>query len=143
MRAVVLTETNTPLTVVDDHPEPNGPGGELIDVTACGVCHSDIHVVDGEFGSSLPMILGHEVTGVHPELGPVMVYAPWGCRSCAQCAEGLEMMCADATEARLFTDGGYAKRMWVEDRRYPARSTGSTLSPPRRWRAAVSRRTGR
>jgi len=120
MRAVVLTETNTPLTFVSDRPEPHGDGGELIDVTACGVCHSDIHVVDGDFGSSLPMILGHEVTGVHAELGPVMVYAPWGCRSCAQCADGLEMMCADATEAGLFTDGGYAERMWVKDRRYLA-----------------------
>ncbi|MFW2333533.1 alcohol dehydrogenase catalytic domain-containing protein [Ilumatobacter sp.] len=124
MRAVVLTETGTPLTVVDDQPEPHGDGGELIDVTACGVCHSDIHVVDGDFGSSLPIILGHEVTGVHPELGPVMVYAPWGCRSCAQCADGLEMMCADATEAGLFTDGGYAERMWVKDRRYLAALDG-------------------
>ena len=49
MRAVVLTETDAPLTVVTDHPEPCGPGGELIDVTACGVCHSDIHVVDGDY----------------------------------------------------------------------------------------------
>lgn len=124
MRAVVLTATDTPLAVVDDHPEPTGDGGELIEVTACGVCHSDIHVVDGDFGSSLPMILGHEVTGVHAELGPVMVYAPWGCRSCRQCDDGLEMMCANATEAGLFTDGGYAERMWVKDRRYLARLDG-------------------
>ena len=86
MRAVLLTESGAPLTVVDDHPEPTGHGrpddeGTVIDVSACGVCHSDLHVVDGIFGSSLPMILGHEVTGVHPELGPVMVYAPWGCRA--------------------------------------------------------------
>lgn len=120
MLAVVLTETNAPLTIVDDHAEPGGAGGEVIDVSACGVCHSDIHVVDGDFGSSLPLILGHEVTGVHPEIGPVMVYAPWGCRSCPQCDVGLEMMCADATEAGLFTDGGYAERMWVKDRRYLA-----------------------
>lgn len=127
MRAVVLTETNAPLAVVHDHPEPtaggrdgDGSAGEVIDVTACGVCHSDLHVVDGDFGSRLPIVLGHEVTGVHGELGPVMVYAPWGCRSCAQCADGLEMMCADATEAGLFTDGGYAERMWVKDRHYLA-----------------------
>ncbi len=123
MRAVILTDTRAPLTVVADRPEPIGaPGtpGELIEVTACGVCHSDLHVVDGDFGSTLPLVLGHEVTGVHHELGPVMVYAPWGCRSCAQCADGLEMMCADATEAGLFVDGGYAERMWVKDRRYLA-----------------------
>jgi len=120
MRAVVLTATDTPLAVVEDHPEPTGAGGELIDVTACGVCHSDLHVVDGDFGSALPMVLGHEVTGVHPQLGPVMVYAPWGCRSCTQCDDGLEMMCADATEAGLFTDGGYAERMWIKDVGYLA-----------------------
>ena len=118
MRAVLLTEPGGPLTVVDDHPEPSGEGGEVIDVSACGVCHSDLHVVDGLFGSALPMILGHEVTGVHPELGPVMVYAPWGCRSCRQCDAGLEMRCADATEAGLFADGGYAGRLvtWACDK---------------------------
>ncbi|MGA9279639.1 alcohol dehydrogenase catalytic domain-containing protein [Ilumatobacter sp.] len=122
MRAVVLTEAGTPLRVVDDHPDPadDGRGGEVIDVIGCGVCHSDIHVADGDFGGALPMILGHEVTGHHHQLGPVMVYAPWGCRSCRQCADGLEMRCADATEAGLFTDGGYAERMWVKNRRYLA-----------------------
>lgn len=66
------------------------------------------------------MVLGHEVTGVHAEMGPVMVYAPWGCRSCTQCDHGLEMMCANATEAGLFVDGGYAERMAVKHRRYLA-----------------------
>ena len=119
MRAVVLTATATPLAVIDDHPEPDA-SGEIIDVTACGVCHSDLHVADGDFGSALPMILGHEVTGVHHQLGPVMLYAPWGCGSCAQCADGLEMICTDATEAGLFTDGGYAERMYVPDTGYLA-----------------------
>ena len=120
MRAVTLTAHNTALVYADDHPEPDRAGGEILDVTACGVCHSDIHVVDGDFGGELPMILGHEVTGVHPSLGPVMVYAPWGCGHCLQCERGLEMICADATEAGLFTDGGYAERMWIPDRRYLA-----------------------
>jgi alcohol dehydrogenase, propanol-preferring len=120
MKAVVLTSAGTPLTVVADYPDPPRTGGDLIDVTACGVCHSDLHVVDGIFPSPLPMVLGHEVTGVHAELGPVMVYAPWGCRSCRECDDGLEMMCASGTEAGLFVDGGYAERMWVKDRRYLA-----------------------
>jgi alcohol dehydrogenase, propanol-preferring len=130
MRAVLLTATKGPLTVVDDHPDPS-PGhslnlgassadGGLIDVIGCGVCHSDLHVVDGDFGSALPLILGHEVTGMHAKLGPVIVYAPWGCRSCRQCDDGLEMMCADATEAGIFVDGGYAEKMWVKDLRYLA-----------------------
>ena len=100
------------LRFAGDHPDPDGPG-EVIDVTACGVCHSDLHVVDGEIPSPLPLVLGHEVTGVHPSLGPVMVYAPWGCRACELCREGVEMICPDAREAGIFADGGYAEKMRV------------------------------
>ena len=122
MRAVVLPAANEKLVVVDDHPAAGTgrEGGEVIDVTACGVCHSDIHVVDGDFPSPLPIVMGHEVTGVHAELGPVMLYAPWGCGNCQQCSDGEEMICANATEAGLFTDGGYSEQMWVKDRRYLA-----------------------
>ncbi len=124
MKAVVLPGVGEPLSVRADHPDAAAriatEGGEVVDVTACGVCHSDLHVADGDFPSPLPMVLGHEVTGVHGELGPVMVYAPWGCRNCRQCADGEEMICADATEAGLFTDGGYSDQMWVKDRRYLA-----------------------
>jgi len=105
------------LVVVDDYPEP-GAGGEVIDVIACGLCHSDLHVVAGEFPSPLPIVLGHEVTGTHPEMGPVIVYAPWGCGQCQECADGNEMICADATEAGLVVDGGYAERMAIADRAY-------------------------
>ncbi len=120
MRAVLLDAPNTPLRVVDDHPAPEAGSGLVLDVTACGVCHSDIHVVDGDFGTGEPIILGHEVTGVHDELGPVMLYAPWGCLNCAECSEHNEMICSDSTEAGLFTDGGYAEQMYVPDARYLA-----------------------
>lgn len=119
MRAVTLDAANTALHVHDDFAEPTGPG-ELIEVTACGVCHSDLHVVDGDISSPLPLVLGHEVTGVHADLGPVMVYAPWGCGACAECADGMEMICRNATEAGLVVNGGYAERMLVKDRRYLA-----------------------
>lgn len=119
MRAVTLDAPHSPLHVHADFPEPTGPG-ELITVTACGVCHSDLHVVDGDYPSPLPLVLGHEVTGLHAELGPVMVYAPWGCGQCGECADGMEMICRDATEAGLVVDGGYAERMLVKDRRYLA-----------------------
>lgn len=117
MRAVVLTAPGTELSLVDDYPEP-AAGGEIIDVTACGVCHSDLHVVDGDIPSPLPLVLGHEVTGMHSSLGPVMVYAPWGCRTCEHCTEGLEMVCAEVAEAGIFADGGYAQRMRVPDASY-------------------------
>lgn len=118
MKAVELQAYQQPLVVVDRPAPVAGEGQELIDVTACGVCHSDIHVVDGQFGSPLPLVPGHEVTGVHHELGPVMVYAPWGCRQCWICETGHEMICPDGAEAGLFRDGGYAERMLVTHREY-------------------------
>lgn len=120
MHAVVLNASNTPLEFVEDHVEPEAGAGLVLDVTACGVCHSDIHVVDGDFGKEPPIVLGHEVTGVHPELGPVILYAPWGCRNCSECAQGMEMICSNSTEAGLFTDGGYAEQMFVPDVAYLA-----------------------
>ena len=122
MRAIVLPAPGQSLLVDENHPEPGAgkEGGEIVEVTACGVCHSDLHVVDGEFPTSFPIVLGHEVTGHHAELGEVMVYAPWGCRSCTECNADLEMICADSTEAGLLVDGGYCERMWVKHRRYLA-----------------------
>ena len=113
MRAVLLEAPNTALRLVEDHREPEAVGGEVIDVTACGVCRSDLHIVDGDVPSPMPLILGHEVTGMHPRLGPVIVYAPWGCGRCEHCTGGLEMICAEVREAGVFADGGYAQRMRV------------------------------
>ena len=118
MKAIELQDFNHPLVVVDRPPPVVGAGWHLIDVTACGVCHSDIHVVDGQFSSPLPLVPGHEVTGVHDVLGPVMLYAPWGCRSCWICETGHEMICPDATEAGLIVDGGYAEQMCVPHLEY-------------------------
>ena len=120
MRAVLLTRFGAPVRLVEDHPDPEPDGGEVIDVIACGVCHSDLHISEGLFGITLPRILGHEVTGTHHRLGPVMVYAPWGCGRCADCDAELEMICSDAAEAGIFSDGGYAERMAVREARYLA-----------------------
>lgn len=118
MRAVVLDSHQAPLRYAADHPEPTADPQLLLEVTACGVCHSDLHVVDGQFGKEPPIILGHEVTGEHAELGPVMLYAPWGCRSCDECSEGNEMICSDSTEAGLFVDGGYAEKLRIPSTEY-------------------------
>ncbi|NMO02006.1 zinc-binding dehydrogenase [Gordonia sp. TBRC 11910] len=119
MRAMVIEAPNTPL-ISKDVPDPVAGNGEtIIDVTACGVCHSDLHVVEGSIGRT-PLILGHEVVGVDADLGPVLVYAPWGCRKaeCAQCSAGLEMICADSHEAGVLDPGGYAPRMRIPHREY-------------------------
>jgi propanol-preferring alcohol dehydrogenase len=118
MRAVELQAFDRPVVVVE-RPVPRPAEGEhLVRVSACGVCHSDLHVVDGLFAGPLPLVPGHEVTGVHDELGPVIVYAPWGCRQCWLCRDGHEMMCPDGAEAGLFNDGGYAEWMVVRHRDY-------------------------
>ncbi|MEC8999450.1 MAG: alcohol dehydrogenase catalytic domain-containing protein [Actinomycetota bacterium] len=118
MKAVELQAFGQPLVVVDRPAPTIGDGEHLVDVTACGVCHSDLHVVDGQWNSPLPLVLGHEVTGDHAELGPVMVYAPWGCRACWTCETGHEMVCPDAVEAGVISDGGYAEQMRVPHREY-------------------------
>lgn len=120
MRAAVLTAPGTPLEL-RDVPDPTAPKeGAVVDVLACGICHSDLHAAAGDYPTNLPIILGHEVAAMDAELGPVLVYACWGCRQpgCWACESGQEMICPNATEAGLFRDGGYADRMAVPDRRY-------------------------
>lgn len=120
MRAVVLTAPGDPLTV-REVPEPTAPpGGAVVDVLACGICHSDLHAAAGDYPTALPVVLGHEIAGRHERLGPVLVYACWGCRQpdCWACGSGQEMICPNATEAGLFRDGGYAERIAVPDEAY-------------------------
>lgn len=120
MRAMVLGQPGTPVEA-RELPDPRASApGSVIDVVACGICHSDLHAAAGDYPTNLPIILGHEVVGQHPDLGPVLVYACWGCRQpgCWACSSGQEMICPDATEAGLFRDGGYAEKMVIPDDAY-------------------------
>lgn len=85
---------------------------------ACGVCHSDLHVVEGLFASELPLVLGHEIVAADEQLGNVLVYAPWGCGECRFCRASEEMICPRGREAGLYQDGGYAEYVRVPARRY-------------------------
>ena len=71
MKAAVLEAANTPLVMAErDVPQP-GAGQILIKVKACGVCHTDLHLMSGEWRlPKLPLILGHEVVGTVESLGP-------------------------------------------------------------------------
>ena len=86
-------------------PSP-GPGEVRLKVDAAGLCHSDLHVMKwspGTFNWRMPMTLGHETAGTVAALGagvrgveegePVLVYGPWGCGACTQCARGSENIC--------------------------------------------------
>lgn len=120
MHAVVLNRPGDPVQPAEvPDPQASAPGS-VIDVVACGICHSDLHAAAGDYPTNLPIILGHEVVGMHPQLGPVLVYACWGCRQpgCWACGSGQEMICPNATEAGLFRDGGYAEKMAIPDDAY-------------------------
>jgi propanol-preferring alcohol dehydrogenase len=119
MRAVVLRSFNEPLAIEERDPPAVQGDDEIVGrVLACGVCHSDLHVVDGLFSSPLPLVLGHEVTAEVDGYGAVLVYTPWGCGECRFCLAGEEMICPKGREAGLFQDGGYAEYIRIPSRRY-------------------------
>ncbi|WP_116140467.1 zinc-dependent alcohol dehydrogenase family protein [Trinickia diaoshuihuensis] len=128
-----------------DVPEPRpGRGQVLIDVRACGVCRTDLHVVDGELTyPKTPLIPGHEVVGVVAGLGEGVtdfalgerVGVPWlghSCGHCPFCARGKENLC-DAPGFTGYTiDGGYAQRTVADSRycfRLPARYSDIEAAP--------------
>ena len=144
MRAMILDTPCTALRAVDlPMPEP-GPGQVRIAVEACGVCRTDLHLVDGELPDPvLPMIPGHEIVGRVDALGPgTRGFAPgqrvgvpwlgWTCGHCSHCAGGRENLCDDARFTGYQINGGYAEYT-VADARYcfplPAQGDAATLAP--------------
>jgi alcohol dehydrogenase, propanol-preferring len=119
MRAAVLRRFGAPLEL-EERPAPRPRGDEvLVRVRATGVCHSDLHLVDGRFPDvPLPRILGHEIAGEVEGLGSVLVYASWGCGTCSWCLRGEENLCPQATEPGWRRDGGYAEYVVVPSPRY-------------------------
>ncbi|WP_019630337.1 NAD(P)-dependent alcohol dehydrogenase [Actinomadura atramentaria] len=136
MKAVQYRELGGSPEVVDvPEPEP-GPGQVLLRITAAGVCHSDIAVMNfsaDELTFPLPLTLGHEGAGTVAALGDgvrgvevgdsVAVYGPWGCGRCAKCAQGKENYCLRAAELGIFppglgAPGAIAEYMLVDDARH-------------------------
>jgi len=129
MQAMLLAAQGTPL-YLSEVPRPS-PGADqlLLAVRACGVCRTDLHVVDGDLPHPrLPLILGHEIVGVVVEKGAAVerfaigqrVGVPWlgrTCGHCSYCTGGNENLC-DAAEFTGYTlDGGYAE-FTLADQRY-------------------------
>jgi propanol-preferring alcohol dehydrogenase len=124
MKAAVLHSLRSPLIIEElAIPEP-GPGELLIKVTACGVCHSDLHAVDGDWTPPpvLPLIPGHEVVGRVARLGPGVsgfspgeeVGVPWmfsACGRCEFCLAGMETVCPSGEATGYTKPGGYAEYM--------------------------------
>src|SRR5204863_1103066 len=117
MRAVVFDgHTMEPAEMAD--PEP-GPGEILIEVAACGVCRTDLHILDGELSKpKLPLILGHQIVGrVAGDGRRVGVpWLGWTCGQCRYCTSGRENLCDRARFTGYDIDGGYAEWVVADER---------------------------
>jgi propanol-preferring alcohol dehydrogenase len=119
MHAMQLDAPGTPLHMVERSlPEP-GPGEVRVAITACGVCRTDLHVVDGDIHGSLPIVPGHEIVGRIDAMGSGVtgfaigqrVGVPWlghTCGACPYCASQRENLCDDPLFTGFTRDGGFA-----------------------------------
>jgi propanol-preferring alcohol dehydrogenase len=129
VKAQILRETrpaeDNPLTLADlPVPEP-GPDQIRLRVRACGVCHTDLHLVEGELDlPKLPVVPGHQIVGTVDTLGDGVtrftrgdrVGVPWlysTCGQCDYCRRGQENLCDNARFTGLHADGGFAEYMVV------------------------------
>lgn len=99
-------------------PEP-GPGQLLLRVEACGVCRTDLHLLDGEVGiARFPRILGHQVVGVVDGDGRRVgvPWLGWTCGTCQQCLAGRENLCPEARFTGRDLDGGFAEWAVADER---------------------------
>jgi propanol-preferring alcohol dehydrogenase len=125
MKAAVLRDFKAPLTIEEiEQPKP-GAHDVLIQVEACGVCHSDLHVADGDWPQLVPitkrpLILGHEIAGHVIEKGASVnhlqvgdrvgvPWVHWTCGECEFCREGNENLCVKQQITGVTVDGGYAE----------------------------------
>ena len=125
MKAAVLREFKQPLTIEDVARPIPGAHEVLIEVEACGVCHSDLHVADGDWPQIVPitkkpLILGHEIAGRVVEKGDSVnqlevgdrvgvPWVHWTCGECEFCREGNENLCVKQQITGVTVDGGYAE----------------------------------
>jgi propanol-preferring alcohol dehydrogenase len=121
MRAMVLDAPGRPLRAADLPCPSPGAGQVLLQVRACAICRTDLHVVDGELPDpALPLVPGHEIVGVVVEAGPgAEQLAPgdrvgvpwlgWTCGECRWCRSGRENLCDRARFTGYTLDGGYAE----------------------------------
>jgi propanol-preferring alcohol dehydrogenase len=118
MRAVLFERVGAPLrTARVPVPEP-GPGQVLLRVLACGVCRTDLHLLDGEVQIAAPRILGHQIVGrIEPDGPRVGVpWLGWTCGECAFCLGGRENLCRRARFTGRDIDGGFAEYAVADER---------------------------
>lgn len=126
MEAMQLDAPGTPLRRVTRPIRQPGQGELLIAVAACGVCRTDLHVVDGDIHGKLPIIPGHEVVGTvvaagagcEPRQVGRRVGVPWlghTCGRCRYCLSGAENLCDDPLFTGFTRDGGFATHIVADE----------------------------
>jgi propanol-preferring alcohol dehydrogenase len=129
MRAALFTAPRVPLRLSEVPLPVPGPGQIRLRVKACGVCRTDLHIVDGELPvSRAPLIPGHQIVGIVEQAGAGVsglrpgerVGVPWlgySCGTCVYCTSGRENLCEKALFTGLQIDGGFAE-LAVADARF-------------------------
>lgn len=126
MRAMVLGAARMPLRAAEVGVPRAEPGQVLLRVRACGVCRTDLHVVDGELPDpKLPLVPGHQIVGTVVESSTRfsagtrvgVTWLGWTCDNCRYCRSGRENLCDRARFTGYHLDGGYAEHA-VADERY-------------------------
>lgn len=135
MLAARIHEYQKPL-LIEDIPTPilQNRDQVIIKIEATGLCHSDIHLINGEWKQSIPLNLpvtpGHEICGRVEEIGAgipngflnvgdtVAVFGGWGCGVCFYCKGGNEQSCSAARWPGIFKDGGFSQYMLVDSYRF-------------------------
>jgi propanol-preferring alcohol dehydrogenase len=118
MRAMVLERVGEPMRMVERPVPEAGPGQLLLRVLACGVCRTDLHLVDGEVEiAELPRVLGHQIVGEAPD-GRLMgvPWLAWTDGTCVYCRSGRENLCPNARFTGRDVDGGYAEWTVADER---------------------------
>ena len=128
MHACVLERHGTPLRLLERPALTAGPGQLRLAVTACAVCRTDLHVVDGELPAvPLPIVPGHEIVGRVIEVGAGISgwrvgdragvpWLGWACGECAACVRGAENLCPAGRFTGYQIDGGFASEALVDAR---------------------------
>jgi propanol-preferring alcohol dehydrogenase len=125
VRAMVLDGAGRPLRAASLPDPVPGAGQALLRVLACGVCRTDLHVVDGELEHpKLPLVPGHQIVGevvrtagrFEPGERVGVPWLGWTCGSCAYCARGAENLCDLARFTGYDLDGGYAELCLADER---------------------------
>ena len=114
MKAALLRQVNQPLEIEEVQIDKPGPREVLIRTGATGVCHSDLHFVEGKYTTPMPIILGHEASGTVEAVGSQVTYLRPGdrvitclsvfCGHCERCLSGRPVLCSRADVVRAPTD---------------------------------------